>query len=722
MSASLMKSNDTATQTWTALDQGNCRRFNTSCASAGRSAAAVLLSFCFLFFFAARAFSLPMMGAKTGPRIHRLINHDAGRFPLPDTWKIAKWHYTDLDIFVYLEKSHKRKALVRLANSSLQSNSLHIGESRNFRMEMVSFSGVDKNEALCAARGLLERIKHNEPVMFFNYPDMINREGMSEFIFRKYFFLPLLMSGLACSAVLIILSFPIIKKQLMPSGPACAALLLCMAIGGAWIRFAAGPRAPLHNNGHGVRELRALLYVESPEVKEIKYGRTYVTLMGRLAGAAGGTDKTVFIFNEICGALAILCMYMAARALLQSEAGALTAAAALCFSPALVWLSSSESPTSMHLLFALAGFAFTAVSASSRSVPLLWLSCIFICVAASMRMLTILAAPAAVLIFVFTYISSSSSSSAYAAEDESNAFPSKTFHKHALLCLGAIILWITFHWLSLDPENAGKGLARFSPGVYLYNMRLYNILFDPTLTPACLPVFAAAGFLVTVWKRPLLAVTAALIFVILVPVSFTTMADRTDYVRYQPQAYWLYFIFAGALADFLIKTSLPRWAAITAAVSIPVALAIFSMPGLRFLASGNEEIAEYHFIRKTTSELNPGSRIALPEGGNAGRGRLSAEFPDYFRKFQIERAEAIRANRDTIYYIGLDCYRYGDIEEMKKKSARGGITRECASVCGGRAISIREETLEAKIPTGLFHRRYFLLGTDKPVIGFYKCP
>ncbi|MFA6449209.1 MAG: hypothetical protein WCX65_07080 [bacterium] len=678
---------------------------------------------CLLLCFQARAFSFPMMGSKTEPRIARIINSDSDRFPLPGAWKISGWHYTDLDIFVYLEKARGKTALVRLANSSLKSNGLLIGESRNFRVEIVSFSGVDIKEAERAGRALLERIKQNEPAMFFDYPDMKNRETMSEYIFRKYFFQFLLISGLASSVALFILSFPVIRKQLLPSGPAAAALLLCMIAGGALIRFTAGPQAPIHNNGHGVRQLRALLYMESPEQKEIKYGRTYIAIMGPLAAAAGGTDKSVFLLNEIFGALAILCMYMMARALLKSEAAALTAAAAFCFSPALVWLSGSESPVSMHIFFALAGFAFAAVSARSRSVSILWLSCIFICIAASMRMLTILVAPAAGLIFLCSYYSSSSSSpTERPARKITDNYFSNTFHKHALFCLGVIALWVSFHWLSVDPENAGKGFARFSPTVFINTMRHYNILFDPTLTSACLPVFAAAGFLITAWKRPLLAATTAAIFVLLVPISFTTMADRTDLVRYQPQAHWLYFLFAGALADFFATIRLHRALALAAAISIPVAIASFSMNGLEFLASGNEETAEYHFIKKAASEMRPGSRIVLPESGAAGRGRLSAEFPDYFGKFLLERGRPGGTDRESIIYRGLDCYRYGDVEEIQQKSARGGMTQECASVCGGRTAPIMEKTLEAKIPAGNFHSRYFLLGANRPVIGFYKCP
>lgn len=697
-------------------------RFIAWLASGMKTAATGFFVLCFFFLLAPRVFSLPMMGANTEPRIDRIINSNADRFPLPGNWKMARWHYTDLDIFIYLEKSHEKKTLVRLACSSLPTGSLLAGKSLNFRVEVVSFSGVEEKEAILVARALFERINHNEPAMFFDYPDMKNREGMSELIFRKYLFLPLLICGLACSAVLLILCFRTIQKYLMPSGIVCTALLMCLIAGGAALRFAAGPRAPVHNNGHGVRELRGLLFLESPEQKEIKYGRTYITLMGGLAGAAGGTDNAVFILNEIFGSLAILCMYMLARALLQSEAAALCAAAAFCFSPALVWLSGSESPASMHLFFALAGFAFTAVAARHRNVPLLWLACIFICLAASMRMLTILAAPAAALIFMFSSFFPPACPRQAGVDNRSDPFSHKTFQKHLLLCLGMIILWIVFHWLSLDPENAGKGFARFSPVTFLYNMRTYNILFDPTLTPVCLPAFAAAGFLVVLWKRPLLALTMATLFVLLVPVSFTTMADRTDFVRYQPQAYWLYFLFTGVFTDYLIKLPRPRWAAFAAAVSIPIAMGLFSIPGLRFLASGNEEIAEYHFLARTASEFKPGSRIALPSGRQAGNGRLSSEFPDYLGKFQILRAGARSDGSDVIYYLGLDCYRYDDIMEMKQKSARGGMTRECASVCGSRAIPIKTEMLNASIPQGLFHRRYFLLGSHNPVIGFYKCP
>ncbi|HOO57023.1 MAG TPA: hypothetical protein PLN69_09385 [bacterium] len=667
--------------------------------------------FLFLFSFSSRVIALPIMGPGTELRIKNLIGLNAGLYPLADGWNIAEYQYTDFDIFVSLEKPPGGKAVFRLACTSLPSKNRLIGESRNFRIELSSFSGVSEEEAVLAGRALRERIKHNETPLFFDQPDMQNREGIYELLFRKYLFIPFIIAGIASGVALIIVLFPAIKKHLLATGATGAICLALLVAAGLFLRFAVGPEAPVHNNGHGIRELRAVLYMESPEPKEILYGRVYITLMSSLAGVAGNTDGSVFVINQIFGALAVLGMFMLARALRFSDIAALTAAAAFCFSPGLVWLSSSESPVSMHLFFVLAGFAFAAVSAQLRSKPFLWLSCIFICFGSTMRLTTMSAAPVAVLIFAYSSLKTTGSGS------EKDA----GFRKHLIACSGLLITWLLFHFLSLDPDNVGNGIARISPSVYLHTMRKYNILFDSTLSPACLPYFALAAFVPALWKKPYLAALVAVVFVIVVPVSFTTMADRTDFLRYQPQTHWIYFLLTGVLVDFIRKSFLPRRIAVFAAVCIPIALVLFSITGLRFLATGNEEIAEYHFIKDMSLELRPGSRISLPVRPAAGQ-RMISEFPDYMGEYKLNKKEIIGNDSDEIIYIGLDCYRYDDIGEKGPESAGPGIRKECVTICAGNPVVMREKELNAEIPDGSFHKRYFMLSTKHPVIGFYKCP
>ncbi len=678
-----------------------------------KHAVAVLFAFLFLFTCSHRVFSLPIMGPETGPRIESLISRSADRFPLPDGWDIAGYHYTDFDVFVRLEKPTGAQAVFRLACTSLPSKNTLVGESRNFRMELSDFSGVSAPETLRVGDSLLERIKHNDQPLFFDQPDMQNREGIYEFLFRKYLFIPLIFAGFAAGVLLLLVGFPLIRKHLLPGNVVCAVILAFLLIAGAALRFGVGPGAPVHNNGHGVRELRSILYTESPEQKEMLYGSVYTTLMKSLAGVAGNTDSAVFNINRILGTLAVLGMFMLARALLFSETAALTAAAAFSFNPGLVWLSGSESPASMYLFFALSGFAFTVVSAKTRSWRLLWLSLIFICAASTMRLLTMAAAPVAILLFVY--------SSYQPASPGNDAGDKNSFKQHALLCFGILIVWLCFHCLTLDPDNAANGIARISASMYLHNMRIYNILFDPTLTPACLPFFAATGFLLLLWKRPVLAALLAVVFVLIVPVSFTTMADRTDFLRYQPQTHWLYFLLTASLVDFIAKSSLSRRIADVVALSVPAAVVMFSIAGLTFLAAGNEEIAEYRFISNMSASLPPGTGIALPVRPDADE-RMISDFPDYQGRFKLNKTGIIGRKTDELIYTGLDCYRYNDMKEMSRKAEAGGMRPECASICGGHPIPVREKKLKVEIPDSVLHRRYFMLGTDRPVIGFYKCP
>lgn len=671
-----------------------------------RHAAAVLFFICFSLVYTSRAFSFPIFGPGMEPRIARLVNNHADRFPLPAGWTAASWRYTDFDIFIRLEKQPAGEALLRLACSSLPSKSNLIGESRNFRIELVSFSGAGEKEAAQAGRAMAERLKNNDEPMFFDLPGMQKREGIYEYFFRKYLFIPLLAAAAAFSVILFVVAFREIKTYLLPSTRAGAALLVLLVAAGALLRFTIAPGTPTHSGGHGVREMRAVLYPESTEQKEIMYGTVYLTAMRTLSGAAGGGDMSVFLINRIFGTLAILSMFMMARALLFSEAAALTAAAAVCLSPGLVWLSGSESPASAYLFLAVAGFAFTAAAAKNRSVPLLWLACVYICLGSTMRLLTMLSAPVAALIFAYSSLS----------PVETEPAKRRNFYRAAFYCAALAGVWLLFHILSLDPDNAGKGMSRISAHAYLVNMSELNILFDPTLTPACLPVFAAAGFVFALLKRPPLAVLAAAAFIITVPASFTAIADRNNFLHYQFQAHWIYFFLAGALSGYIAELHVPKPIALAGALAIPAAIIVYSIPGLQFLSKGNEEIAEYHFIEAEAARLKPGTRIVLP----AHEKKLGAEFPDYLGKFQLVRNGA-NAGREDVVYLGLDCYRYANPGDMKIASAAGGMRRECSSVCGGRRVPLAEKTLDAYAPASVYHRRYFTLGSRKPTVGFYKC-
>ena len=281
-------------------------------------------------------------------------------------------------------------------------------------------------------------------------------------------------------------------------------------------------------------------------------------------------------------------------------------------------------------------------------------------------------------------------------------------------------LWCFFHYLGLDPENVSKGADRVSAGLYWNNMRRFNILGDPNLTPAAVPIMAALGYAAAWITRPRTALALTGLFMLVVPASFTTMADRTDLVRYQATTLWIYYLAAGYLFAMAGSGTPKARMAAALAVAAGVFACAGAVQGLRMLSLGNEEIHEYRFLRETAAALPEDTTIHLP-GQNRLARHLNTEFPDYVRGQALARDQLRASPGGRLFYIGLDCCRFDNTREIKRRATAAGLRKSCAALCPGRAEPVAVRRLTVPRYRGGFDMRYFTLGSRAPEAAFLRC-
>lgn len=667
--------------------------------------------FCALLIFApGRCGAMPKMGPAMAGEVSTLIRSNSAAFPLPDGWKIIDYKYSDLVINATLGNGAGGKAVVRLAYFSLPPAGARIGETNTFRVELANMEGEG---AEVAARDFFKRIKNNEQGgYFFSSKKMESSELRLNHLLRKYIFTSrpgkaLFFSALSLIAIVLMVAGVGRKSLLLaPAGAAAAVALAAIVALGFIVRLCASPMAPVHCNNHGVREIRSYVYPTSPEQTEMNYGEVFPAFVAWFLGFTNGKAGALFAMNLMFGSLAVLSMFLLARAMTGSDPPALFAALLMAVSPGMVWISGTESQITLYIFSALLGLAILASAAETQNEPLLWMAAAVVAFAASLRILTVLLVPAAVIVFFFKTPRPAEKRSA-------------RFLIHAAAALFLISLWSWLHYLTI-PKMTEKGWASLS----LLNIasaffHRANILWDPTLTIIALPLLLCAGLIISCFKNRRLAISAALLLLILVPLTFTVIDCRTTSLRYQIQAHWIYYLLAGAVFSWRPKTNKKLCAAVAAcAVAAVIANSAF---GLALLRSGDEEINEYRFIKVAAQKIPRETVIRLPVS-NAANGKLITEFPDFIAGQRIVRGtQHAPAGSREVAYIGLDCYRYETIEEKKRAITAGGIRRECAEACPAGYKTLYETTLDASTDKAGFQKRFYSVSTPAPRIAFIEC-
>lgn len=665
-----------------------------------------LLSF-FVLIIQTICMAIPEFGPGMNANVNNLLSNNDKEYPLPAGWEVSGYHYTDFDIDAHLKGPGGKQLDVRIAHTLLPSSMRLIGKTAHFRVEVAD---ADYLSGAAAADALFKRIRHNDSLTFLSSPGMRSREGIEEHVFYRYLFAPFLLFILALSLILFLINLLFIRENLLPGGWGARIALFAILLTGFFLRFYLAPRTPIHTNNHGIREVRTIVYPQSPEQKEMLYGVVYPTTMRWLTGIVGDSEENVFRINILLGTLAILSIYILGKSLFKTEEAALFSALCLSVSPLQVWLSGTEAPAAMYQFAGLAGLALMAASVQNEKRSAFFLSILFLLFAASLQLLTVLIIPAALVLFIYYYY-------------ENESAGKKSLIDGAWIFIIIACAWLAFHFKSLASEKIGEGVGKLSgTGGLFHNLfSLDNTLLDPTRTAFILPLLAAAGYCLA-WRRKRLGLAFTLVILAVVPISSLVFASRTDAIRYQGMTLWIFYLLAAFVFSTDIKFNgwIKRRAVIASAAGLLVIAG--STLGLYQLHERDEEINEYLFIRQSINKIPSGAVIRLPTRG-AASGKLMVEFPDYIGGHPLVRgADKGVSGSNEIVYIGLDCYRYrGDSEKAESIIPSTGMRRECSQVCGGHPVKIVKTTLDAKVYGIGFQKRHFELGTRYPVIGFYRC-
>lgn len=658
----------------------------------------IVISFIIIFCAQQRASAVPALGQKMDLTIRGLLFDNSDVHPLPEGWRISSYVYTDYDIFVDFENVDGDLFSARMTVYQLASELPEIGRTSNFIIEKESAGTINEDiEKLIDA--FAERVKDNDSNVLFLSTKMKSKESYFTGYFQKYILEGFIIFLISTYLLGMFWNGKLVIRELLPAGAAGKFLLLTIMILSACLRFYMSPDSVIHNNGHGIREIRAINYPESREQKEVMYDIPYNRIMGAFVKAVNGDFRTIFNSNRIIGALTVVTIFMSSMAISGNIAGSFIAAAGFGVTPALLWLSSSESPITMYLFLATSGIALLVLSVREENKMLAASATAALMLAASMRLLTLLIIPAAVIILLAT------------SRKNTKQFLIKNSYG---MILGFItIVWCVMHYTALGSENLAFGATRFSAPVFVSNMNEYNLFrFRGLISPLVL-FMTVAGVVSSLLKNLKIGAAIVFVMVLIVPVSFTCMADTSDLIRYQSATLWILFIVMSFIPNFITKNLKGQT---LIAVAIAFSIILTSCNGINTLRKGDEENDELFFIEKVL-KTNDIKSIILPESENK---HINIEFPDFINKVKVSRGDYSldMSQENNIAYLGLDCYRF---EEDNKEDipAHGSFMRpECERIHNRITGIIDKRDLSVRGVRGEY-RRYFPIHRKNPEIGFY---
>ncbi len=364
------------------------------------------------------------------------------------------------------------------------------------------------------------------------------------------------------------------------------------------LNLAVPPAAPIHPNTHGITELRTILDPGLEILPGEFYGTGYISFMRAICSLTAWSEITVYTANAFLGAGAVLLLFMLARSLGFSAAGALVAAALLALHPAQVWLSGAEGPMPLYLVLLLLGLLGVVLGLARASVYWLWVGALALGLACRIHVLTLAALPLGVIFAIW-------------ARATFGLAQNRHLRFHALLGTAVTLsLWATHLWSLRWVPEAFAGKVR--PESSLYQFTAGNILFDPTLTASAVLVLVAWGSAVLYrQRRDVLLLLGAACFLV-GPTGLLVNSLRTDAVRYQTPTHWVLFLLAGAAVAWSpkIRTRRPLALGILGAISL-AALANAAW-GWSVVHQGTIDSRAYLFTRSALAQLQGAERIHLP--------------------------------------------------------------------------------------------------------------
>lgn len=650
----------------------------------------------------------PIIGSEMMNETHHLLFSGAQQNKLPQGWEIKKYTIYSTEITVLLKSIDNETIEITLCHKrECDFRGVFLGNTKSFKVFQSAEGEKKTNEASIA---LFKRLHDNDRTYFFALHDMEVSESYFEFILSKhkkilFIFVKVML------IVLFLLSSKIIIQSL-GNDKQVFLFFICVFLMGTFIRAAFSPGAPIHCNTHGIREVRGYLGSSSQFYNLEHYGHVFPSAMRKMLEVIGVDEKNVFNINILFGSLAIISIFVLGLVVYEEGYPAIILAAIYALSPSQIWMAGSESQIPMFHCFSFFGIALAIIGFRRDNLPVFWFGAIIVIYASMFRILTIMVVPVLIVFLIYEL-------KIYHFRDELRK--RKNMINNVLAWFMVAIFFVSIHYKNMEGMTS-KGWDESSPyAIKEFFFSYRNILWDPTLTPVVIPMLLVIGLYYILKRNIKFGVLSLVLFLILVPLTFTVLDCRTTTLRYQSPAHWVYYIIAAYVFTSSIWKSRVRMRMFFT-LAFSILLLATSIPGIAMLKKGDEEINEYWFLREETKNIPQGTKIIMPVS-NAIEGRLIPDFPDYMNALnvQIGIPEDGVAKSDMVY-LGLDCYRYERDEELDREFTADGIRKECADFCGSQTKNtIIERRLDARYPNIGYQKRFFDISREFPTVGFYSC-
>lgn len=467
----------------------------------------------------------------------------------------------------------------------------------------------------------------------------------------------------------------------LPAGLALLALVLRLSLP-AW--------APLHANDHGIAELHELVAPGAQGAAISEYGQGWADFVGAARLPLGGGADFVLALGAGLGAAAVGLLFALGRAAGLAAPAAAVAAFALAVHPAHVRLSLSESPRPLAGALLLLGIAAGLRAVRSQG---------------AVHHAAVLAAAAAWALALELRVTTAVLPLVGAAFVLVVAGLGPLRRPGWSVGLGVALVGLAaWGHAPILLDAFGDASAR-PPGPAWDNRLLsshHSLLRYPLLTGAA--VLPLAGLGVLNGRRHLRLVAACLGAVaVLLPLSLSVIACRTDVIRYQSTANLFVFLLVGVAVS-------GAWPVRKALVAATLLLAT-SAPGLIDIARPDVHEQAFALARTGGAARVLAAPATMPEAP-----RIRTHYPVY-----VARPGAA----DCAVWIGPSCWSFTEQEVAAEDwfdSDFGPMRGECVELLGGTTAAAA--ALPGLVAATVPHRdqEFHAIPAESPRVGYAPCP
>lgn len=352
------------------------------------------------------------------------------------------------------------------------------------------------------------------------------------------------------------------------------------------------PDVVLHPNAHGWDLVRVLAGdATSPFPLFERYGTLHVEL-ARLLGAVAAPGHETFLASRIAGIAVVPLVFALGTTGLAAPRAGLIGAGLLASAPALLFAARGETVTAPGLLLVVLTAWLAATAARRRDLALLAVAALAAACLASFRLMGPILAPAAAAFALL------------------GAAPGVTSPKHwrvAVVTAAAAAVALAFpHLLQIGTMMTAEMAARTN-AAEVPN----TLLTSPMLTPAALPLVAAAGVIMLALGRRLTALllTAWVALALVAPASSSGWYQ--DQARYQTMMLPALCLAAGWAVHGALSLPQRRIGALASLLALAALLPNQHLAG-RVMSVDQAEAQQLYAWRQLAAHLPPGAWVIVP--------------------------------------------------------------------------------------------------------------